>query len=132
MLYSLTSSWYAGLCGLVYIVLAGLVVKARWRYRVNLGAGSEPGMERAIRVHANFAEYVPLLLVLLVLAEMQGLPATAVHAAGCVLIVSRVLHAWGLSRHSGRSFGRFYGTVGTLLLLASLSIYLAARPLLGG
>ena len=131
MVIQLKSSLYAGLCGLIYVALAWLVVRARWRYKVNLGAGTEPGMERAIRVHANFAEYVPLLLVLLTLAEVEGLPATAVHAAGTVLIASRLLHAWGLSRHSGRSFGRFYGTAGTWLLLASLSVYLVAGPLLG-
>jgi uncharacterized membrane protein YecN with MAPEG domain len=62
--------------------------------------------------------------LLLVLAEITGLPAAAVHGAGVLLVVSRVLHAVGLSGSPGRSFGRFYGTAGTWLLIVGLSIWL--------
>lgn len=113
---------YAALAGLMLLALAGLVVKARWRYKTVLGTGSEPGMERAVRVHANFVEYVPLTLLLLFLAEVNGLAAWALHAAGAVLLLSRLLHAWGLSQTSGRSFGRFYGTLGTWLTLLGLAV----------
>jgi uncharacterized protein len=115
---------YAALAGLMLLVLAGLVVKARWRYKTGLGTGSEPGMERAVRVHANFVEYVPLTLLLLLLAEVNGVAAWALHAAGAVLLTSRLLHAWGLSQTSGRSFGRFYGTLGTWLTLLGLALAL--------
>ena len=113
---------YAALAGLMLLALAGLVVKARWRYKTGLGTGSEPGMERAVRVHANFVEYVPLTLLLLLLAEVNGVAAWALHAAGAVLLLSRLLHAWGLSQTSGRSFGRFYGTLGTWLTLLGLAV----------
>ena len=119
---------YAGLAGLLLLTLAWLVVRARWRYKVSLGVGTDPGMERAVRVHANFVEYVPLALLLMALAEANGAPAVALHAAGILLLTSRLLHAWGLSTVSGRSFGRFYGTAGTwlvLLLLALGNLYLA-------
>ena len=59
------SATYAALCGLLLLALAALVVRARWKYRTGLGVGTEPGMERAVRVHANFVEYVPLALLLL-------------------------------------------------------------------
>ena len=59
---------YAAFAGLMLLALAALVVRARWRYRTPFGVGSEPGMERAVRVHANFIEYVPLALVLMLLA----------------------------------------------------------------
>ena len=45
-----------------------------------------------------------------------------------VLLASRVLHAWGLSRSSTTSFGRYWGTAGTwivTLLLSAGNIYLA-------
>ncbi|MCC7199328.1 MAG: MAPEG family protein [Gammaproteobacteria bacterium] len=120
---------YAGLFGLLYLVLAAQVVRGRWRYKVGLGTGSEPGMERAVRVHANFAEYVPLLLTLMLLAELGGAPGAVLHGVGLVLLVSRLLHAWGLSQHSNRSFGRFYGTLGTWLALLGLSVYLTLSGL---
>ena len=120
---------YASLAGLMLVLLASLVVRARWRYKTSLGVGNEPGMERAVRAHANFVEYVPLALLLMLSAELNAAPAAALHAAGIVLLASRALHAWGLSRVSGRSFGRFYGTAGTwitLLLLALGNLYLIA------
>jgi uncharacterized membrane protein YecN with MAPEG domain len=112
---------YAALAGFMVLGLAGLVVRARWRYGTSLGIGTEPGMERAVRVHANFIEYVPLALLLLLVAELNGISASLLHAAGILLLVSRTLHAYGLSQRSGRSFGRFYGTAGTWLTLLLLS-----------
>ncbi len=118
------SIFYAALLGLLLIVLSAQVVLARRRFRVRLGAGSEEGMHQVMRVQANFAEYVPLAIVLLVLAELSELPTAAVHLAGSLLVVSRVLHAWGLSHSPGRSFGRFWGTAGTWLVIAGLSLWL--------
>lgn len=118
------SFFYAALCGLLLIALSVQVVMARRRYRVGLGSGQQEGMERAMRVQANFAEYVPLAVALLVLSEITGLPTAAVHVAGLALVASRVLHAWGLSHSSGRSFGRFCGTAGTWLVVLGLSLWL--------
>jgi uncharacterized membrane protein YecN with MAPEG domain len=115
---------YAGLLGLLLIALSVNVVLARRRFHVRLGVGTEEGMQQAVRVQANFAEYVPLAVVLLILAEMTDLPIAAVHVAGIVLLTSRVLHAWGLSHSPGRTFGRFYGTAGTWLVIIGLSLWL--------
>jgi uncharacterized membrane protein YecN with MAPEG domain len=76
---------YAGLLGLLLIALSAQVVLARRRFRVRLGSGTEDGMQQAIRVQANFVEYVPLAVLLLVLAEIAGLPGGAVHGAGILL-----------------------------------------------
>jgi hypothetical protein len=115
---------YAGLLGLLLIGLSTQVVLARRRFRVGLGAGTESGMQQAIRVQANFVEYVPYAVILLVIAEIQGLPDAGIHAAGIALVLSRVLHAAGLSQNPGRSFGRFYGTAGTWLVILGLSLWL--------
>ena len=119
------SLFYTGLLGLLLIALSVNVVRARRRYRVGLGTGTDEGMQQAVRVQANFAEYVPLAVVLLVLCEMLAdLPTVAVHAAGIVLVTSRVMHAWGLARSPGTTFGRFYGTAGTWLVIIGLSLWL--------
>lgn len=123
------TSLYAALLGLLFVALAGLVVRARWKYRTGLGIGTEPGMERAVRVHANFVEYVPLALVMLLLAELGGARPLLLHACGGVLLASRLLHAYGLSSTSGRSFGRFWGTAGTWAVMVTLSLTLLSRLL---
>ena len=118
------SIFYTSLLGLLLIALSVNVVLARRRYRVGLGVGTEEGMQQAVRVQANFAEYVPFAVILLILADLSDLPAAAVHAAGILLLTSRVLHAWGLSHSPGRTFGRFYGTAGTWLVIIGLSLWL--------
>jgi hypothetical protein len=115
---------YTALLGLLLIALSVNVVLARRRYRVRLGEGTDEGMLQAVRVQANFAEYVPLAAVLLILSELTGMPIVAVHVAGILLVTSRLLHAWGLAHDPGRTFGRFYGTAGTWLVIIGLSAWL--------
>ena len=98
---------YAGLLGLLLIALSTQVVLARRRFRVGLGHGTEEGMQQAVRVQANFTEYVPYAVLLLVLAEITGLPATAVHGAGLLLVEAACCMPSAFQRvpagHSGAS-----------------------------
>jgi uncharacterized membrane protein YecN with MAPEG domain len=115
---------YAAVLGLILVALSAQVVLARRRHRVRLGTGEEDAMQQAVRVQANFSEYVPLAVLLLVFAEITGLPTAAVHGAGLLLVTSRVVHAIGLSRSPGLTFGRLYGTAGTWLTIVALSLWL--------
>lgn len=103
-------TFYAGILGLVALVLAGFVVRQRFRTRTDLGTGGHAALERAIRVHGNFIEYVPLILLLLLLLELGGLRPLWLHLMGIALTLGRILHAWGLTLSSGTSAGRFLGT----------------------
>jgi uncharacterized protein len=126
--------FYAGLNGLIAVGLAFLVVRQRRKTRIGIGAGNNPALERAIRAHANFIEYVPLILILLLLLELCGTPAWRLHAMGAALTVGRLLHAWGLSHSSGVSFGRGVGITLTwiVLLAASISAVISGARLLFG
>ena len=124
MIVSTPSILYTALLGLLLVALSINVVLARRKYRVRLGTGTDEGMQQAVRVQANFAEYVPLAAVLLIVSELTGMPLVAVHAAGILLVTSRLLHAWGLSHSPGRTFGRFYGTAGTWIVITGLSLWL--------
>ena len=65
---------YAGLLALLFILLSMRVIGTRRAARVALGDGGIPALLRRQRVHGNFAEYAPLALLLMALAELQGLP----------------------------------------------------------
>jgi uncharacterized membrane protein YecN with MAPEG domain len=88
---------YAGLLGLYCLWLAKLVIAARGRHGIALGTDHVEVL-RAVRAHGNFAEYVPLALLMLALCEANGLPPAALHALGALLVVGRVLHATGIAR----------------------------------
>ena len=111
------SPLYIGLAAILLIVLSGRVMRLRFKHGVGIGDGGRPDLTRAIRVQANFVEYVPLALLLLLCVDLVGDAKWIVHALGIALLVGRVLHAYGLSRSEGESFGRAGGTVLTLAVL---------------
>jgi uncharacterized membrane protein YecN with MAPEG domain len=113
---------YASLLAILYVILSYRVAQRRMRFQVGLGTGQNTELERAVRIHGNFAEYVPFALLLLAFFESGGGPAWAVHVAGAGLLLARGLHAMGLTRSSGRSTGRFGGVVTTWLIILALAI----------
>lgn len=114
---------YAALCTLLVLVLAGRVIAARLKFKVGLGDGGNAELAKRMRVHANAIEYLPLALLLLGGMELNGYPDAVIHGFGATLFVSRLLHAWGLSRSSGSSPGRFLGTFITLCLMIAMSVF---------
>ena len=117
---------YAALCTLLVLTLAGRVMAYRLTHKVGLGDGGHVELQRRIRVHANAVEYLPLALLLLGGMELNGYDDAWIHGFGATLLASRLLHAWGLSRHGGTSVGRFAGTGLTLLLMVAMSVFAIA------
>lgn len=109
---------YAGLLALWFFILSLRVIKHR--SRVNLGDGGDPQVLRVMRGHANFAEYVPLILLMMAILEIGGAtPIWLLHALGIALVVARLLHGYALSFTSHFNFGRFYGTLLTFVVLVT-------------
>ncbi len=120
---------YAALLACGYYVLSLLVIRARRRARARLGTGGDAGLERLIRVHANFAEYVPLALILLSFLEWQQQPRWVLHGLCLLLIVGRVSHAYGVAQLRENPRWRVLGmtaTFFTLLIAAALLLVRAA------
>lgn len=111
------TSLYAGLLALLYLGISGWVVRVRVQQKVYAGDKGDPVMANAMRLHANFAEYVPLAVILLLLAEMQGAPALAVHALGAMLLLGRIMHALGMASQPHKSPLRGGGALLTFLVL---------------
>jgi uncharacterized membrane protein YecN with MAPEG domain len=123
---------YAGLCGLLLVILYVRVSQRRLATKIGMGVGGDTVLERRIRAHGNFIESVPIALVLLYLLEQAGADPIYIHAFGIALVLARVAHAQGISATAGRSAGRFYGSLGTLLIIAALSIWLLANTVANG
>ena len=49
----------------------------------------------AIRAHGNAVEWMPVLVVMMLLVELGGGDSQALHVAGGLLVLGRVLHAVG-------------------------------------
>src|SRR5437763_7217297 len=88
---------YAAILVLIFVFLSARVIQMRASAKIGIGTGGDPAMERRIRVHGNFAEYVPLALLLLAFMEMQSHSRYLIHILCVVLILARVIHAIGVT-----------------------------------
>ncbi|MDR3385506.1 MAG: MAPEG family protein [Rudaea sp.] len=117
---------YAALSTLLIVILAVRVVLYRRAHSIGLGDGNDGELRKRIRAHGNAIEYLPIGLVLLLLLELNQTAPLWLHVFGIALILARVAHAWGVSRHSGISPGRAFGvllTFGVLLAMALLLLW---------
>lgn len=89
---------YAGLRALLFVFLSLRVIRFRRMAGISLGDGGDEELRRRMRAHANFAEYVPLALILMALAEYQGQPAWIIHLVGVPLVAGRAAHAYAVSQ----------------------------------
>jgi len=101
---------YVGVNILILLVLGVMVALGRQRHKIVLGEGENRDFARAVRAHANAAEYIPAGLIGLALIALMepATPLWLLHASGLSLTIGRILHAVGL--HTGAlNIGRVAG-----------------------
>ncbi|MBL4910722.1 MAG: MAPEG family protein [Alteromonadaceae bacterium] len=113
---------YTSILALFLIALAFNIIKLRFKFQVGLGDGGEQPLIKAIRIHGNFIEYMPLALILLASYELNGGNELYLHIIGIVLVTGRVLHAMGLSKTVGASLPRQIGMLSTFIVLFVLAV----------
>jgi len=127
---------YAGVLALIYIFLAIRVSRIRGTAKTMIGTGGDLRLERAIRAHANCAEYVPFALLLLGFMEMQRNSAYLLHVLCLMLIAGRIIHAINISRANESIPVRVVGTLLTqaVMIVAAIALiidYFRIAPLYG-
>ena len=120
---------YAAIAALMVVVFAMRVSLRRRAVKVGIGNGGDAVLAQRIRVHANAAEYVPLALLLLLILELNQTQPLLLHVFGCVLIVGRLLHAYGLSSSPALTPGRSAGIVLTWAVIALMALLLIWQAL---
>jgi len=114
---------YAGLLALWFLVLSARVVGIR--RRLPFGDAGDVSIVRVLRAQANFAEYVPLALLMMGFLEVGRQSIYLLHALGIVLLVARILHGFALSFAWQPRNARVAGTVltfGVIVVEALLCI----------
>ena len=109
---------YAAALTALFITLSLRVIVLRRSGRVSLGDAGNPALLVRIRAQGNCAEYAPLGIVLLLLAELAGAAPALLHLSGLVLLAGRISHAWALSG-PGRLGAR---TIGMLMTFTALAL----------
>jgi uncharacterized protein len=116
---------YAGLLGLLSLVLSAAAGIMRGKKNIDAGDGGDREQLFAMRRHANFVEYVPLALILIGLLEFKGVASNYIHYLGGALLLGRALHA-AFFKQGVKSVPRGIGAGITALVVAISSIWLLA------
>ncbi len=120
---------YAGLLTLFFVLLSVRVVNLR-RKGITFGDNGDIGVIRIVRAQGNFAEYVPLALLMMGFLEVSRYSIYLLHALGIILLVARLLHGFALSFGWQVRSGRVAGAAMTFVVLlveAVLCIYQGFR-----
>jgi len=130
----LVTSIIASILTIIFIRLSFAVIGLRRKNKVGLGSGGHEDLERAIRAHGNFAEYVPFGIILIACLELNGAPWWLVAIPGITLIIGRLIHAKGINLpppgFSKRVLGMKF-TFNTLISLVILNLGWALYKLIG-
>jgi uncharacterized protein len=124
---AMITALYAALLGIFFSVLSARVIALRgvtplhWLAFNNYG---EKALKRSVRAHGNFVEYVPMVLVLMYLAEGSDLSDMRLHITGLLLLVGRLMHGICFGFMEFNMPLRVVGMVLTLAALVNISISL--------
>jgi uncharacterized protein len=112
---------YAAIFGFVGAALTINVIRNRVRSGVSTGDGKDAMLAQAIRAHANFAEQVPLALIVISFAEVLGSRPLVVHVLCVVLVGARLVSAYALNRSLAQTPQRNFAAAVTQLVVAAAS-----------
>ncbi|NKN36221.1 glutathione S-transferase [Agrobacterium sp. a22-2] len=101
MIFPDLTAFYGGLLGILFILLSVWVTLGRAQYKAHHGDGGQVQLQRRIRIHANFAEYVPLALLLIGLNEASGVESWMVRTMLIALMTARIIHPFGMLAPEG-------------------------------
>jgi len=100
------------------IVLAYLTGRQRIKTKTNLGIGEDFGMLQITRAHGNLLENALFFLILSFLLEnIAQISNLATLILGDIFLISRIAHAYGITRPEANSIFRFLGITGTVAVL---------------
>ena len=88
----------------------------------------EDTLYRAVRGHGNLIEYAPLFLILMLIAELNGLASTYLHSSGIIFTLGRLMHGIVFSFMKPNMILRVGGMLltytGFIVLITSSLIYI--------
>jgi uncharacterized protein len=116
--------FYSGIFGLFFVALSVRTLLLRRKFGIAIGSNNQPILERASRVHSNFAEYVPMSLLLIYFLELKMPSDIWIHFVCIALLVGRISHAYGVSQVQEKLIYRVIGMALTFVAIISTSVRL--------
>lgn len=121
---------YAAVLSLLFVFLSVRIIRLRRSLKIGIGHADNENMLRAMRVHSNFSEYVPLGIILLVFLETQNANGLVLHGLCAVFTIGRYLHAYGVSQTNEVFTFRIAGMAMTFTTIAVCAAYILISALI--
>ena len=118
---------YASLLTILLFILSIRVIGLRGNPAfafIAQGKGDDELLQRAVRAHGNFTEYVPTMLILLYFLESSEVAGAKLHALAGAFFLGRVMHGICMGFMRSNMPLRVGGTALTLLPLAAAAVAL--------
>jgi len=118
--------FYAGALSILALFLGVKTGQKRFSKdeNITIGVGDNFELLQITRAHGNLIENVFFFLILSALLEIVGeIPILATYILGDLFLLSRISHAYGITRPGAESIFRMLGATGTFLILATQSIW---------
>lgn len=132
------TSIYASIFAILLVLFSLNVTRYRIVSKTAIGDDNHPTLKRAVRIHGNFAEHVPIFLILLALNEMAGMHYNMLFILGYLMLFGRISHAYGVFVHEAQQPGdpqvlrfRKAGMIGTHGAIAISALLLLVHTLVG-
>ena len=117
----------AGAAALVNFWLSWRIAQVRTDENIWVGDGGNMRLIARMRAQLNFAEYAPIVLILIALIEATRGSPLWLWVVAAVFIVGRVLHGFGMD---GWRLGRNAAMVCTAPIMIGLALYAVTIPFL--
>ena len=118
--------FYAGALSILALFLGIKTGQKRFSKdeNITIGVGDNFELLQITRAHGNLIENVFFFLILSALLEVVGeIPVLVTYILGGLFLLSRISHAYGITRPGAESIFRMLGATGTFLILATQSIW---------
>ena len=112
----------AAIAALINLWLAVRCGRARIGGKVLHGDGGDAALQRHMRAQANYVEYTPFALILIILLDLMGQDGWLLGLTALAYFIARILHPIGMQAdHPAKT--RQVGIIVTFLLLALWSVW---------
>ena len=112
----------ASILSILYFSMSAKIIKLRKRYRISIGGAGHKDLEMAIRAHGNFAEYTPIVLLLMLCAEANKANGIMLLILAVLFILGRICHAYAFIFNKYHFKLRTIGMLLTFFILIYLSV----------
>ncbi len=111
-----------GLAALIALWLGWRCIAVRIKGQIIHGDGGNALMARRMRAQANFTEYAPVGLLVVLVLDLAGRDGWLLAGTALAFLLGRVLHAIGMDAE-GENWPRKLGMILTLIILVAWAVW---------